>query len=160
LATRPDLPKGISMQVRMKVVKGKPQGHFLSFPAGEFIFGRGPECDVRPNSDLVSRQHCLIQITKDWVLVRDLGSRNGTLVNGQLVMGERKLDHGDTLQLGPLILELVFDAETAEIGNVSISDTALINQDETTTNQPIAAPPSPSSVAAIPTREFRANVPT
>ena len=52
------------MQVRMKVIRGKPKGHFLMFPPGEFMFGRGPECDIRPNSDLVSRQHCILQITE------------------------------------------------------------------------------------------------
>ena len=98
------------MQMHLKVVKGNPKGHCLSFPAGEFIFGRGPECDVQPNSALVSRQHCLLQITDKNALIRDLSSRNGTLVNGQLVIGDQTLAHGDTLQLGPLVLEVLIDA--------------------------------------------------
>ena len=118
------------MQFRLKVVKGKPRGHCLSFPIGEFMFGRGPECDVRPNSDLVSRQHCMLQITQSGALIRDLGSRNGTLVNGNLVIGEQVIGHGDTLQVGPLVLEVLLDAEPINLGN-SISDTALLNQDET-----------------------------
>jgi pSer/pThr/pTyr-binding forkhead associated (FHA) protein len=127
------------MQFRMKVVKGKPQGHFLSFPAGQFMFGRGPECDVRPNSDLISRQHCLLLITRETALIRDLGSRNGTLINGELVVGERPLVHGDTLQLGPLVLEVLLETgPEEEAGSVSINDTALVNQDETTTNHPAA----------------------
>ena len=95
------------MQLRLKVVKGKPRGHCLSFPNGEFMFGRGPECDVRPNSDLVSRQHCLLHVTEETVTIRDLGSMNGTLVNGQLVTAARLLNHGDTLQIGPLVLEVM-----------------------------------------------------
>src|ERR1051326_6003906 len=86
------------MQLRLKVIKGKPRGHCLSFPAGEYMFGRGPECDVRPNSDLVSRQHCLLHITEDSVSIRDLGSMNGTLVNDQLVTDARPLAHGDRVQ--------------------------------------------------------------
>ncbi|MBI2808804.1 MAG: FHA domain-containing protein [Planctomycetes bacterium] len=124
------------MQLRMKVVKGKPQGHCLSFPVGEFMFGRGPECDVRPNSDLVSRQHCLLQVAGERALIRDLGSRNGTLINGQLVAGEQVLSNGDTLQIGPLVLEVLMECET-NLGDVSMKDTALVDQDETTTNQPI-----------------------
>src|ERR1700730_6695170 len=122
-------PKGVCMQLRLKVVRGKPQGHCLAFPNGEFMFGRGPECDVRPNSDLVSRQHCLIRITGDGALIRDLGSRNGTLVNVQLVIGERSLCHGDTLQLGPLVLEVMLE-EAPESAKLSITDTALVDQDE------------------------------
>jgi pSer/pThr/pTyr-binding forkhead associated (FHA) protein len=122
------------MQFRLKVVKGKPRGHCLSFPAGEFMFGRGPECDVRPNSDLVSRQHCLVQITDDRAVIRDLGSRNGTLVNGQLVVGERELVNGDTIQIGPLVLEVIVEAVASSV-QTSLGETALVNQDDTTTSQ-------------------------
>jgi pSer/pThr/pTyr-binding forkhead associated (FHA) protein len=98
------------MHLRLKVVKGKPHGHCLTFPGGEFMFGRGPECDVRPNSDLVSRQHCILHVANDAITIRDLGSMNGTLVNGQLVIGARRLSHGDTLQIGPLVLEVLLDS--------------------------------------------------
>ena len=117
------------MQLTMKVVRGKPKGHCLMFPVGEFMFGRGPECDVRPNSDLVSRQHCILRITQDGVLIRDLGSVNGTLVNGQLVVGERILDNGDTLQLGPLVLQVVFD--NADAVAAGVDETGLRGFDET-----------------------------
>jgi pSer/pThr/pTyr-binding forkhead associated (FHA) protein len=95
------------MSVKMKVVQGKPHGSFLDFPEGEFVVGRGPECHVRPNSELISRQHCLLRIHGHEVHVRDLGSTNGTLVNGKLVVDECVLANGDTLQLGPLVFELV-----------------------------------------------------
>ena len=117
------------MLLRLKVIKGKPEGHCLSFPDGEFMFGRGPECDVRPNSDLVSRQHCLLHITRDAALIRDLGSRNGTLVNGELVVGERMLTVGDTLQIGPLVLEIFEINPAASTG--SVRDT-LVSADEET----------------------------
>jgi pSer/pThr/pTyr-binding forkhead associated (FHA) protein len=116
----------------MKVIHGKPKGHYLLFPPGEFVFGRGPECNIRPNSDLISRQHCLLHITEDDVKVRDLGSMNGTLVNGQLVVGERKLDHGDTLQLGPLVLQVILGPETDPA--ISPTDTAMQAVDETKVN--------------------------
>ena len=123
------------MQLRMKVVKGKPRGHCLVFPVGKFMFGRGPECDVRPNSDLISRQHCMLRVSETGASLRDLGSRNGTLVNGQLLTDERVLCHGDTIQLGPLVLEVVIDVGTT-YGNTTLSDTALVNQDDTALNQP------------------------
>ena len=118
------------MQIRLKVVKGKPRGHCLAFPIGEFMIGRGPECDVRPNSDLVSRQHCLLHITDESATIRDLGSMNGTLVNGQLVSDARVLTTGDTIQIGPLTLEvlLVADGSTVHAG---LSDTAEIDLEQT-----------------------------
>ena len=95
------------MSVKMKVVQGKPHGSYLDFPEGDFVVGRGPECHVRPNSELISRQHCMLLISDNAVRVRDLGSTNGTLVNGKRVVEECELGHGDTLQLGPLVLEVV-----------------------------------------------------
>jgi S-DNA-T family DNA segregation ATPase FtsK/SpoIIIE len=78
----------------------------LRFPPGEFIIGRGPECHVRPESPTVSRQHCLLRVAFDGVHIRDLGSTNGTLVNGTRVLQEQPLKDGDLLQLGPLVLQL------------------------------------------------------
>jgi pSer/pThr/pTyr-binding forkhead associated (FHA) protein len=103
------------MSVTMKVVQGKPHGSTLDFPEGDFVFGRGPECHVRPNSELVSRQHCLLRVRGQTVLVRDLGSTNGTLVNGVRLIDECTLHAGDTVQLGTLVLEVVPSvAETGE----------------------------------------------
>jgi pSer/pThr/pTyr-binding forkhead associated (FHA) protein len=117
------------MQLHMKVVKGKPRGHCLTFPSGKFMFGRGPECDVRPNSDLISRQHCLLHVGDETASLRDLGSRNGTLVNGQLLLGERVLVHGDAIQLGPLVLEVLLDAPLEDSGTLCLGETALMNQE-------------------------------
>jgi len=74
------------MNVKLFVVHGRPQGKSFLFPPGEFLFGRGSECHIQPNSDWVSRQHCLLRVGPEGVSVRDLGSRNGTLVNGQRVV--------------------------------------------------------------------------
>lgn len=95
------------MNVKLLVVQGRPQGKSLLFPPGEYVFGRGSECHIRPNSDWVSRQHCLFRVTPDATAsVRDLGSRNGTLVNGVRIRSEITLKHGDQLQVGPLVFEL------------------------------------------------------
>jgi len=94
------------MNCKFLVVQGKPAGKSLVFPGGEYYFGRGPECHVRPESEWVSRQHCLLRVTGDDAFIRDLGSRNGTLVNGTLVEGERRLFHGDQVQIGPLVFEV------------------------------------------------------
>jgi pSer/pThr/pTyr-binding forkhead associated (FHA) protein len=94
------------MNVKLFVVQGRPRGKTLLFPFGEFLIGRGAECHIRPNSDWVSRQHCLLRVTPDGVFIRDLGSRNGTLVNGIRVVDERRLGNSDQLQVGPLVFEV------------------------------------------------------
>jgi pSer/pThr/pTyr-binding forkhead associated (FHA) protein len=125
--------KGIAMDVQMLVVQGKARGQYLRFPRGEFMFGRGPECHVRPNSEWVSRQHCLLRITEEGPLIRDLGSTNGTVVNGARVVGERLLQAGDQLQLGPLVLQVVFrdgDALESLVGpELMPGETKVIGQD-------------------------------
>lgn len=94
------------MQAKLVIVHGQPAGKALVFPHGEFIIGRGDECHVRPNSTWVSRQHCLLRIAGDRMDLTDLGSRNGTLVNGQRLVGERRLAHGDQVQIGPLVFRV------------------------------------------------------
>jgi predicted component of type VI protein secretion system len=79
----------------------------MLFPHGEYVFGRGAECHVRPNSDWVSRQHCLLRVTAEGAFLRDLGSRNGTLVNGTRLLDECCLQDGDQLQIGPLVFEVL-----------------------------------------------------
>jgi pSer/pThr/pTyr-binding forkhead associated (FHA) protein len=90
------------------VVQGKQRGQTIRFPKGEFIFGRGPECHLRPNSEWVSRQHCLFRVADTGVHIKDLGSTNGTVINSTRVIGERRLASGDLLQLGQLVLDLRF----------------------------------------------------
>ena len=75
------------------------------------MIGRGSECHIRPNSDWVSRQHCLLRVTREGAWLRDLGSRNGTLVIGALLAGERLLEVGDQIQVGPLVFEVQPDSD-------------------------------------------------
>src|SRR5262249_46581939 len=88
--------------VKLLVVQGRPQGKSLLFPPGEYLFGRGAECQIQANSDWVSRQHCLLRVTEEGAFIRDLGSRNGTLVNGSRVRGERRLAVGHLVHVRPL----------------------------------------------------------
>lgn len=121
------------MKVSMLVVQGRPRGKFLRFPEGEFLFGRGTECHIRPNSALVSRQHCLLRVNRSGLYVRDLGSTNGTLVNGTRLVGERVLHPGDQLQVGPLILQVV-DEEKIRLddsGEARLEDTGVQGSGET-----------------------------
>jgi pSer/pThr/pTyr-binding forkhead associated (FHA) protein len=106
------------MSLQLFVVQGKPIGKWLAFRPGKYILGRGQECHVRFNSDWVSRQHCVLHVRHDMASIRDLGSRNGTLLNGQLLVGERFLRHGDRLQIGPIVFEAHLEATNGQ--NLSV----------------------------------------
>jgi pSer/pThr/pTyr-binding forkhead associated (FHA) protein len=129
------------MAIQLQVVLGKQRGKHLSFSCGEFVFGRGPECHVRPNSELVSRQHCMLMVGENIVSIRDLGSANGTLVNGRRVREEQPLNDGDRIQLGPLVL-LVKIPQT-ELKMETVTDSAFF---EKTQESELHLPPAPQPV--------------
>jgi predicted component of type VI protein secretion system len=58
---------------------------------------------------MVSRQHCEITVAGGKVTAKDMGSRNGTLVNGEVIEGPRELKIGDLLKIGPLEFEVIID---------------------------------------------------
>jgi pSer/pThr/pTyr-binding forkhead associated (FHA) protein len=97
------------MNVKLLVVQGRPAGKTIRFGPGDYFLGRGPECKLRFNSDWVSRQHCRLQVTAASALLRDLGSRNGTLLNGVLLAGEHVLAQGDHVQIGPVVFEVFLE---------------------------------------------------
>jgi predicted component of type VI protein secretion system len=90
------------MKVQLVVVRGKPEGKVIPLVGPSFKIGRGETCHLRPNSEQVSREHAEFTIDADAVMVRDLGSRNGTLVNGKALTAEYRLKDRDLVQVGPL----------------------------------------------------------
>ena len=73
---------------------------------GRWVIGRGSDCDVLlPSDDAVSRRHAEIAVRAGICLVRDLGSCNGTLLNGRRVTRAR-LRPGDVLELGETELRI------------------------------------------------------
>jgi len=73
--------------------------------AGETMLGRNRQCHLRLTDPTVSQMHAVIARTPEGVFVRDLGSSNGTLVNGNAVQGDHPLRDRDRLQLGNTELE-------------------------------------------------------
>jgi len=101
------------MEVRLKVLVGKSAGQELLIPGPKFFIGRAEDCQLRPRSDLISRHHCALLVEDGFLAIRDFGSKNGTLVNGERVAGERELKAGDKLTVGPLEFEVCILATTA-----------------------------------------------
>jgi pSer/pThr/pTyr-binding forkhead associated (FHA) protein len=63
------------------------------------LVGRQPGCDVRLASPWISKRHCCLALVCDGVAVRDLGSTNGTRINGRRVLAGQ-LRPGDELTIG------------------------------------------------------------
>ena len=87
------------MDVKLVVLGGRHPGQEIAVNGPEFLVGRAPECKLRPNSDMVSRRHCMISLSEGRATVRDLGSRNGTIVNDQKIASEHELRTGDKINV-------------------------------------------------------------
>jgi pSer/pThr/pTyr-binding forkhead associated (FHA) protein len=82
----------------------------LPLESGQLSIGRAESNDVAlPNDDRASRQHALLESLPAGWCVRDLGSTNGTFVNGERIVRDRALRPGDEIVVGDT--RLVFRAE-------------------------------------------------
>lgn len=67
---------------------------------GELVIGRGPAADLALDDPAVSRRHASLKAEGNTAVIEDLGSRNGTLVNGNPVEQRSRVSDGDVIQLG------------------------------------------------------------
>ncbi|WP_230419530.1 FtsK/SpoIIIE domain-containing protein [Catenulispora pinistramenti] len=80
----------------LRVIGGLDAGLSVPLLPGRYRLGRGEQADVRIDSPDLSRLHCEIDVTRDGLVrVRDLGSRNGTDVNGQRLTGPARVGPQD-----------------------------------------------------------------
>jgi pSer/pThr/pTyr-binding forkhead associated (FHA) protein len=133
-----------------------------------YVAGRGETCDLRLASEEISREHLEIIRRWDGVVVKDLGSKNGVLVNDLLLTEPRRLRDGDMVQVGPAILRLSdpadrylreFEARTdkgedrAEDGEVQETSSPGTEPVEPAVSEPPAAAGLPPA-ARQPTRQI------
>lgn len=113
------------MDVILKVVEGSKSGAKVAIKKNEFLIGRSQECHLCAGSSAVSRRHCAILRTDNRVSIKDLGSRNGTLVNGEKILGEVELASGDEIGVGPLKFMITI---TPGINNVKKAEVKTVAQ--------------------------------
>ena len=77
------------------------------------VIGRREDCDLRIPLGDVSRKHCRVVRDGEILKIEDLGSSNGTYLNGQRVQ-EALLSPGDSIQVGPVVFVLQVDGEPAD----------------------------------------------
>jgi predicted component of type VI protein secretion system len=127
------------VSAELKVVGGKHAGQVIPLNRQKFLIGREQDCQLRPNSEMVSRHHCVFSVDDYSVRLRDLGSTNGTLVNGERIRKDVVLVAGDRVVIGNLEFELVIRAGVVAIE----SDSAVL-----------AALPTPSPSASHEDTQF------
>jgi DNA-binding winged helix-turn-helix (wHTH) protein len=71
---------------------------------GENVLGRDPAATVRLDSLRISRYHARIVLNDEEVILEDLGSKNGTFLRGERIAEPARLQHGDTIRVGPFVL--------------------------------------------------------
>ena len=108
------------------VLAGTTVGEMFKLPGGDAVIGRGRNSDVPLHDDGVSRAHARIVHAGEQVFVEDLGSRNGTFVNGDRVDGRRAIADGDKIQVGrTTILKFTYHDSLEESFQKQMYESAL-----------------------------------
>ncbi len=105
---------------------GSRTGERLALAPGRFVLGRHPDCEIVLDAAAVSRQHAVIVVTPDGVVIEDLRSRNGTIVNDVRIAAPRQLEDGDVVTICGQ--RLIFDADAgggAHTGTAEAIDTGF-----------------------------------
>src|SRR5437764_79985 len=91
----------------LRFISGKYQGgEFPIVPEKQIIVGRSSDLDMVLVEDMVSRKHARIAMQADQIWIEDLGSTNGTFVNGEKIKRAR-LKEGDRVLIGTSILKVI-----------------------------------------------------
>jgi pSer/pThr/pTyr-binding forkhead associated (FHA) protein len=124
----------MSASIQLRITEGTAKGKVFDFAAHDtFFLGRHPDCHVcLPEDTFVSRHHFILEACPPQACVRDLGSRNGTYVNGRKIGGRKEgespeegarraypeinLKHGDRIQVGDTALEVRVQQEQKQAG--------------------------------------------
>ena len=101
-------------QFALKFLSGKYQGGEFPIPEGqEIVVGRASEFDMVLVEDMVSRKHAIISLSGGLLKIEDLGSTNGTFLNGERLEKTATLAVGDRILIGTSILKVISNSENS-----------------------------------------------
>lgn len=146
-------------QAELRVATGKQMGSVIALPVGKFLVGREEDCHLRPNSDLVSRHHCVFTSDEYSIRLRDLGSTNGTFVNGERIRGQVILKEGDRVVIGKLEFDMVIRDPSMEETSTNLSQATQTDVSQPAAPEPISAEKAASeTLVELPTSSYSATV--
>jgi two-component system, cell cycle response regulator len=109
----------------MVVLQGSNVGEMHKIEGPEIVIGRAMNVQVRLNDDGISRRHCRVLSIGGQVIIEDLGSANGTLVNGEMIQ-HHALKEGDKVRLGATtLLKFTYQDKLDETFQQQMYDAAL-----------------------------------
>jgi transcriptional regulator with GAF, ATPase, and Fis domain len=114
------------MNPRLTCVSGPVQGTTFSLTLPEVSIGRDPSNQLCISDPALSRRHCVLMEKADEFTISDLGSLNGTLVNGMTV-DELQLRHGDQIVVGSSVFVFLLEGEeeSPERNSVDFTETKV-----------------------------------
>jgi len=111
----------MASQIFQLVMRSGPNpGKIFTLTQGEIIVGREVGADIVINDAEISRKHARLVSQHGGYIVEDLGSTNGTFVNGQRLMGPHMLRHGELVSMGENV-SLAFESPQIDSGATQIS---------------------------------------
>jgi diguanylate cyclase (GGDEF)-like protein len=128
-ATKPAVPPEGGEQKRnlayLVVLAGVSAGEMFKLQQERTVVGRGTKVHVRLNDEGVSREHCAFERAGEKILVADLGSTNGTFVNG-IKIDRKELNDGDKVMVGSTtILKFTYHDYLDEVFQRQMYESAL-----------------------------------
>jgi diguanylate cyclase (GGDEF)-like protein len=100
-----DLGKAKADHASLIIVRGQPQGKRYILTEPTMVIGRDPTVSLSVNDNNVSRKHAEVIMQGDKVLIKDLGSTNGTVINDKKIEGIYELQKEDMIKVGNTILK-------------------------------------------------------
>ena len=116
-------PQGAEWERLQLVVVQESSSQVISLPPGPFTIGRAPEANLVIDDPSISRLHTRLLVTERSVVLSDLGSRNGTQLNGAQLAGPQAVAPGDVIGLGKI--SLVVQGQRARAEDALLSLTQL-----------------------------------
>lgn len=95
------------LDAALVVIYGTELGRKYDLSHRETVVGRSSKADIQIDQESISRSHAALVQQKNQVLIRDLGSTNGTFVNDEPVSGELSLRNGDLVKIGRTIFKFI-----------------------------------------------------
>ena len=94
------------------VVNTKNGEHTITLGLEPLTVGRSPANLLQIIDPASSRKHCMVKYSGGFTVIVDMGSSNGTRVNGEKIIREKVLNDGDIIQVGKTLLRFVDDSSS------------------------------------------------